>query len=130
MAAVLERRPQRTGQALVPERIPNWVLEQALAGYFQRANLIALRERVMVCLTTAPIAQRLLRRGARLAGALDAPLLVLTVLDSHRLLSRDEGLRMEQCERLCARSRRIIQIVLGQCRATSLAGLQRRPLSE
>ena len=65
--------------------------------------------------------------GARLAAALDAPLLVLTVLDSHRLLSRDEGLRMEQCEQLCARSRRITQIVLGQSRATSLAGLLRRP---
>jgi hypothetical protein len=38
-----------------------------------------------VCLTTAPIAQRLLMRGARLAAALVAPLLVLTVLDSHRL---------------------------------------------
>ncbi|MCX5961110.1 MAG: hypothetical protein NT053_15280 [Cyanobacteria bacterium] len=58
------------------------------------------------------------------------PLLVLTVLDSHRLLSRDEGLRMEQCEQLCARSRRITQIVLGQSRATSLAGLLLRPLSE
>ena len=67
--------------------------------------------------------------GARLAAALDAPLLVLTVLDSHRLLSRDEGLRMEQCEQLCARSRRITQIVLGQSRATSLAGLLLRPLS-
>ena len=55
------------------------------------------------------------------------PLLVLTVLDSHRLLSRDEGLRMEQCEQLCARSRRITQIVLGQSRATSLAGLLLRP---
>ena len=151
-AAVLERRPQRTGQALVRERIPNWVLEQALAGYFQRANLIGLQERVMVCITTAPIAQWLLRRGARLAAALDAPLLVLTVLDSHRFLSRDEGLRIEQCEQLCAdlggeflrlegravlstlvevaRSRRITQIVLGQSRATSLAGLLRRPLSE
>ena len=140
-------------------------VEQALAGYFQRANLIALRElslrevadrveedapattpalreRVMVCLTTAPSAQRLRRRGARLAAALDATLLVLTVLDSHRFLSRDEGLRMEQCEQLCAdlggeflrlegravlttlvevaRSRRITQIVLGQSRATSL----------
>ena len=80
-----------------------------------------------MCPTTAPSAQRLLRRGARLAAALDAPLLVLTVLDSHRLLSRDEGLRMEQCEQLCARSRRITQIVLGQSRATSLAGLLLRP---
>ena len=33
---------------VVRERIPNRVLEQALAGYFQRANLIALRERVVV----------------------------------------------------------------------------------
>ena len=56
VAAVLERRPQRTGQALVRERITNRVLEQALAGYFQSANLIALRERVMVCLTPAPSA--------------------------------------------------------------------------
>ena len=56
-------------------------------------------------------------------------LLVLTVLDWHRLLSRDEGLRMEQCEQLCARSRRITQIVLGQSRASSLPGLQRRLLS-
>ena len=55
---------------------------------------------------------------------------MLTVLDSHRFLSRDEGLRLEQCERLCARSRRITQIVLGQCRAISLVGLLRRPLSE
>jgi two-component system sensor histidine kinase KdpD len=125
-------------------------VEQALAGHFQRANLIALRERVVVCLTIAPSAQRL--RRARLAAALDAPQLVLTVLDSHRFLSRDEGLRIEQCEQLCAdlggeflrpegrallttlvevaRSRRITQIVLGQSRATSLAGLLRRPLSE
>ena len=150
-------------------------VEQALAGYFQRANLIALRElslrevadrveedapatapvlreRVMVCLTTAPSAQRLLRRGARLAAALDAPLLVLTVLNPGRFLSRDEGLRLEQCERLCAdlggeflrledkavlpslvevaRSRRITQVVLGQGHTSTLTGLLRRPLSE
>ena len=96
VAAVLERRPQRTGQALVRERIPDWVLEQALAGYFQRANLIAQRERVTVCPTTAPIARRLLRRGPGWRPPSMHPLLVLTVLDSHRLLSRDEGLRMEQ----------------------------------
>ena len=82
-----------------------------------------------MCLTTAPIARLLLRRGPGWRPPSMHPLLVLTVLDSHRLLSRDEGLRMEQCEQLCARSRRITQIVLGQSRATSLAGLQRRPLS-
>ena len=82
-----------------------------------------------MCLTTAPIAQRLLRRGPGWRPPSMHPLLVLTVLDSHRLLSRDEGLRLEQCEQLCARSRCITQIVLGQSRATSLAGLQRRPLS-
>ena len=82
-----------------------------------------------MCLTTAPIARLLLRRGPGWRPPSMHPLLVLTVLDSHRLLSRDEGLRMERCEQLCARSRRITQIVLGQSRATSLAGLQRRPLS-
>ena len=79
-----------------------------------------------MCLTTAPIARRLLRRGPGWRPPSMHPLLVLTVLDWHRLLSRDEGLRMEQCEQLCARSRRITQIVLGQSRATSLAGLQRQ----
>ena len=102
----LDNRVAELTGVVVHEPIPNRALEgkvhapgkveQALAGYFQRANLIALRERVMVCITTAPSTQRLLRRGARLAAALDAPLLVLTVLDSHRFLSRDEGLRMEQ----------------------------------
>ncbi len=80
-----------------------------------------------MCPITAPSAQRLLRRGARWRPPSMHPLLVLTVLDSHRLLSRDEGLRMKQCEQLCARSRRITQIVLGQSRATSLAGLLLRP---
>ena len=82
-----------------------------------------------MCLTTAPIARLLLRRGPGWRPPSMHPLLVLTVLDSHRLLSRDEGLRLEQCEQLCARSRRITQIVLGQSRATSLAGLLLRPLS-
>jgi hypothetical protein len=40
------------------------------------------------------------------------------------------ALRIEQCEQLCARSRLITQIVPGQSRVTSLAGLLRRPLSE
>jgi K+-sensing histidine kinase KdpD len=76
-----------------------------------------------VCLTTAPIAQRLRLRGARLAAALDAPLLVLTVLDSRRFLSRDEGLRVEECEHLFARSRRSPQIVLRAARGHPLSRL-------
>jgi len=65
-----DRVAELTG-VLVGERIPNRVLEQALAGYFHCANLIALRERVMVCITTAPSAQRRNSagfRGIRRAG--------------------------------------------------------------
>jgi len=94
----------------------------------------------------------LLRRAARLAAAMDAPLLVLTVQDPNRFLSRDETLIQEECRQLCedvggsflkeesaeilptiarvAQERRITQIVLGQTMRSRLKALLRRPLSE
>jgi two-component system sensor histidine kinase KdpD len=142
---------------------------QALAHFFQRRNLVALRElalrevadrvdddtpadsslreRVLVCLSTYPESKRLLRRAARLAGYMDAPLLVLIVLNPHSFLTHQEGVLLEECLRLCndfggeflridsddvlgsiagvAIERRITQIVMGQAprpRGRSLFG--------
>ena len=87
----------REGKVYAPEKVG-----QALANFFQRRHLVALRElslrevadrvendilpsatplreRVMVCLANYQTSKRLLRRAARLAAAMDAPLLVLTV---------------------------------------------------
>ena len=154
---------------------PSDKVGQALANFFQRPNLVALRElslrevadrvedevkpspaalreRVMVCLSSTPSSKRLLRRAARLAAAMDAPLLALTVRDPNRFLSREDSLLQEDCQQLCAdvgatflrvesaeilptiarvaQERRITQIVLGQTMRSPLAALFRRPLSE
>jgi len=85
----------REGKVYAPEKVA-----QAMAHFFQRRHLVALRElslremadrvendvlssdtplreRVMVCLANNRTSQRLLRRAARLAAAMDAPLLAL-----------------------------------------------------
>ncbi|MCS5700216.1 universal stress protein [Cyanobium sp. FGCU-52] len=160
----------REGKVYAPEKVG-----QALAHFFQRRHLVALRElslrevadrvendvlpssaplreRVMVCLANYRTGKRLLRRAARLAAAMDAPLLALTVHDPNRFLSREESLIQEQCQQLCedvggtflrvessdilpaiaqvAREKRITQIVLGQTMRSPLRALFRRPLSE
>jgi two-component system sensor histidine kinase KdpD len=147
---------------------------QALANFFQRRNLVALRElalrevadrvddetpldsslreRVLVCLSTYPESKRLLRRAARLAGFMDAPLLVVIVLNPQTFLSREEGVLLEECTRLCddfggeflridsddvlgsiakvAIERRITQIVMGQSPRSRGRALLGRSLSE
>jgi two-component system sensor histidine kinase KdpD len=160
----------KEGKVYAPEKVG-----QALANFFQRRHLVALRElslrevadrvdndvlpsltplreRVMVCLANYQTSKRLLRRAARLAAAMDAPLLALTVQDPNRFLSRDESLIQEECRQLCAdvggtfvreesseilptiarvaQERRITQIVLGQTMRSRLKALFRRPLSE
>ena len=160
----------REGKVYAPEKVG-----QALTNFFQRRHLVALRElslrevadrvendilpaltplreRVMVCLASYHTSKRLLRRAARLAAALDAPLLVLTVQDPNRFLSRAESLIQEECRQLCedvggtflreesaeilptiarvAQERRITQIVLGQTMRSRLKALFHRPLSE
>ncbi|MFM8524414.1 MAG: universal stress protein [Cyanobacteriota bacterium] len=158
------------GKVYAPETVA-----QALANFFQRRHLVALRElslrevadrveddilpsapplreRVMVCLAHDRTSQRLLRRAARLAAAMDAPLLALTVQDPNRFLSREEALIQDDCRQLCedvggtflreesaeilpaiarvAEEQRITQIVLGQTMRSPLKALFRRPLSE
>jgi len=160
----------REGKVYAPEKVG-----QALANFFQRRHLVALRElslrevadrveddilpsapplreRVMVCLANHHTSKRLLRRAARLAAAMDAPLLALTVHDPNRFLSREESLIQEECRQLCsdvggtflreesaeilptiarvAAEKRITQIVLGQTMRSRIKALLRRPLSE
>jgi len=104
-------------------------IQQSLANFFQRRNLIALRElalrevadtveeeanngdlngqvcniheRVLVCVSTYPNSVQLLRRGARIASYMNAPLYVVFVADPDRFLTREESLHIETCEKLC-----------------------------
>lgn len=104
-------------------------IDQYLHNFFQRKNLIALRElalrevadtveeeaqeslpltqsyaiqeRVLVCVSTYPNSLRLLRRGARLASYMNAPLFVLFVKNPDHFLSKTEALHIETCQQLC-----------------------------
>jgi two-component system sensor histidine kinase KdpD len=104
-------------------------IEQSLRHFFQRKNLIALRElalrevantveeegqeslpptqfypiqeRVLVCVSTYPNSLRLLRRGARLANYMNAPLFILFVINPDHFLSKAETLHIETCQQLC-----------------------------
>lgn len=149
------------GKIYAPEKI-----EQTLRNFFQRRHLIALRElalrevantveengtnfklegqfcliqeRVLVCISTYPNSLRLLRRGARLAGYMNAPLYVLFVENPEHFLTKEEALHIETCQKLCqefsgqflrvqstnvppaiaqiAQQQRITQIVIGESR--------------
>jgi two-component system sensor histidine kinase KdpD len=104
-------------------------IQQSLNNFFQRRNLIALRElalrevadnveenaiattpngqscniheRVLVCISTYPNSVQLLRRGARLASYMNAPLYTLFVADPERFLTKEESLHIHTCEKLC-----------------------------
>lgn len=117
-------------------------IQQSLQNFFQRRNLVALRElalrevadnveesryveqeatptqkatargdvkgefcniheSVLVCISTHPDAARLLRRGARIANYMNARLYLLFVAHPERFLSKQEGLQIELCEKLC-----------------------------
>lgn len=112
------------GKIYAPEKI-----EQSLENFFQRRNLVALRElalrevadnieesaessapggryysvqeRVLVCISTYPNSARLLRRGARLASQMRARLYALYVDNPERFLTKDESLYLEMCEQFC-----------------------------
>ncbi len=114
----LQERLQE-GKVYAPEKVA-----QALANFFQRRHLVALRElalrevadrveedvpaargvvheRLLVCLSLDPGSDQLLRRAARLAAGLDARLLALTVQAPERCLSLEQALCLERCQRLC-----------------------------
>jgi two-component system sensor histidine kinase KdpD len=126
---VIDVTPETLQERLVEGKIyaPNKV-DQALQNFFQRRNLIALRElalrevadnveedgtstnqydycniqeRVMVCISTYPNSLRLLRRGARAANYMNARLYALFVANPDRFLTKAESLHIETCQRLC-----------------------------
>lgn len=113
------------GKIYHPEKI-----QQSLQNFFQRRNLILLRElalrevantiegenndhttltgqycpigeRVMVSVSTYPNSVQLLRRGARLANYMNAPLCVIFIANPTRFLTKAESLHLETCEQLC-----------------------------
>lgn len=114
----------RDGKIYAQEKI-----QQSLENFFQRRNLIALRElalrevadtveddgntlsmvgqycniheRVMVCVSTYPNSLQLLRRGGRIANYMNAPLFAVFVSDPGRFLTKEEALHIETCEQLC-----------------------------
>lgn len=114
----------REGKIYAPEKI-----QQSLQNFFQRRNLIALRElalrevadnveedaiastpagqfcniheRVLVCISTYPNSLQLLRRGARIAGYMNAPLYALFVAHPERFLTKEESLHIETAQKLC-----------------------------
>jgi two-component system, OmpR family, sensor histidine kinase KdpD len=112
------------GKIYAPEKI-----QQSLENFFQRRNLIALRElalrevadtveeeangqtlsgqsckiheRVLVCISTYPNAVHLIRRGARIASYMNAPFYVIFVDYPDRFLTKVESLHIETCQKLC-----------------------------
>jgi len=113
----------RDGKIYAPEKI-----DQALHNFFQRRNLIALRElalrevadnveetglettkhhycsvheRVLVCVSTYSTSLQLLRRGGRIANHMNGRLYGLFVENPDRFLSKQESLSIETCEKLC-----------------------------
>lgn len=100
-------------------------IEQSLDNFFQKQNLIALRElalrevannieetaevskncsvyeKVLVCLSTYPHSTRLLRRGARLANQMKARLYAVFVNHPDHFLTKEESLYVEMYERFC-----------------------------
>jgi two-component system sensor histidine kinase KdpD len=114
----------REGKIYAPEKI-----EQSLKNFFQRRNLIALRElalrevadtveeeantstsvgqtchiheRVLVCVSTYPNSVQLLRRGARIANYMNARLYAVFVEAPERFLTKKESLHIDTCKKLC-----------------------------
>lgn len=119
----LQERLQE-GKIYAPEKI-----DQALQNFFQKRNLIALRElalrevadnieedgidfapdrcycniheRVLVCISTYPNSIRLLRRGARFANYMNAKFYVLFVDNPNKFLTRSESLHIETGAQIC-----------------------------
>ncbi|BAD80552.1 two-component system, OmpR family, sensor histidine kinase KdpD [Synechococcus elongatus PCC 6311] len=125
-------------------------IEEQAAG--TRTGAISVRERVLVCLSTHPQSIRLLRRAARLSGAMDARLYVLFVADPQRFLTKAEVLQLETCDRLCgmfegaflrvestdvvgaivkvATEQRVTQVVIGESPTSRRLWWWQRPLTD
>ncbi|KOP27566.1 histidine kinase [Hapalosiphon sp. MRB220] len=135
---VIDVTPETLQERLLEGKIyESQKIQQALDNFFQRRNLVALRElalreiadnieeearemsaglangvnlqdqfcniqeRVLVCISTYPNSLQLLRRGARIANYMNAPLFALFVADPDRFLTKEESLHIDMCEKLC-----------------------------
>ncbi len=112
-------------------------IQESLKNFFQRRNLIALRElalrkvadnveedavefraryanacipatqlcniheRVLVCVSTYPNSIQLLRRGASIAGYMNAPLYAVFIDHPEQFLTKEDMLHVKSCENLC-----------------------------
>ncbi|MEW5860443.1 MAG: sensor histidine kinase KdpD [Cyanobacteriota bacterium] len=111
------------GKIYSPDKI-----DRALQNFFQRRNLVALRElalrevadnveedaitctptdefcsvheRVLVCVSTYPNSMQLLRRGARISDYMRGRLYAVFVSHPERFLTKEESLYIETCEKL------------------------------
>lgn len=75
--------------------------EDAANHHNSEVTYCNIHERVMVCISTYPNAIQLIRRGARISSYMHAPFYCLFVDHPDRFLTREEGLHIETCERLC-----------------------------
>lgn len=55
----------------------------------------------LLCISTYPNSLQLLRRGARLAGYMNAPLYAVFVAHPARFLTKEESLHIETAQKLC-----------------------------
>jgi two-component system sensor histidine kinase KdpD len=107
----------------VADNIEEDALEQASHGAKANAPFCNIHERVLVCVSTYPNAIQLIRRGARIAGYMHAPLYCLFVDDPDRFLTKAESLHIETCERLCKEFGGEFIRVSHQDKAKAIAGV-------
>jgi two-component system, OmpR family, sensor histidine kinase KdpD len=84
----------------VADNVEEDALEEGSNPANASAHYCNIHERVLVCVSTYPNSLQLIRRGARIAGYMHAPLHGLFVDDPDRFLSKEESLHIETCERL------------------------------
>ena len=99
-------------------------------------GVCCIHERVLVCISTHPNSLRLIRRGAKIAGYMNAPLYIILVSRPDRLMTKTESRYIKTRERFCqkfkgkflqisgenpaeeiikaAKSYRVTQVVIGQ----------------
>jgi len=127
---VVDVTPETLNERLLDGKIyASEKIQQSQENFFQRRNLIALRElalrevadtveeastnltlsgqsynihqRVLVCISTYPNSVQLIRRGARIASYMNAAFYVVFVDNPDRFLTKEEALHLETCEKLC-----------------------------
>lgn len=101
------------------------VEDDGLASPYSNQSLLYcnIHERVLVCVSTYPNSLQLIRRGARLAGYMHAPLYGLFVDDPNRFLSKAASLHIETCERLLQEFNGEFMRVTEQNKAKAIATL-------